>query len=255
VKLLGRCWRTAATLLCFAVFMAGSALFLPVAVPLLGLAPSAEARRRRGKGLARAFFRCFTGLMQGLGVLELGIEGGEVLGQKGLFLVANHPSLIDFVVLAGRVPQADCLVKSSLLDHWAMRWPVRLSGYIPNDRGEETLELCRRSLDEGNSIVVFAEGTRSVPGSLPALKRGAAQLALRCGRPITPVAIRCPDSNLHKGGPWYVAPRERFRMRLTVLEPLDTAAALARNGGEASPAARELTALIEQRIHEVLERD
>jgi 1-acyl-sn-glycerol-3-phosphate acyltransferase len=172
-----------------------------------------------------------------------------------LVIVANHPTLIDFVVLAGLIPRADCLVKSSLRDHWAMRWPVRLAGYIPNDRGEETLELCRLSLAAGNSIVIFPEGTRTPPGAPARFRRGAAQVALRCGKAVTPVAIACPASNLHKGGPWYLAPTMKPRMRLEVLEPQETAALLELHGGQATPAARALTTLLEQRINEVLERE
>lgn len=253
LRLLGRAWRTAATQLCFAVFMSASVLALPLAVLLLVLV-GPRRRGRVGKAVVRVFFRFFVGLMRTLGVLDLEARGLERLNGEGLFVVANHPTLIDFVVLASIVPRADCLVKSSLRIHWAMRWPVALAGYIPNDRGEETLDLCRRSLDSGNSIVIFPEGTRTPAGHPPHLKRGAAQLALRCGRALTQVVIDCPSSNLEKGGTWWLAPPERTRMRVEVLEAEDSAAIMARYDGEANPAARALTALLERRFNEVLQR-
>jgi len=246
-------WRTAATLLCFAVFMSASVLALPLAVLLLALV-GPRRRGRIGKAVVRLFFVFFVGLMRTLGVLDLEVQGLERLQGRGLFVVANHPTLIDFVVLASIVSRADCLVKSSLRTHWAMRWPVGLAAYIPNDRGEETLSLCQRSLDSGNSIVIFPEGTRSTPGLPLHLKRGAAQLALRCGRTLTQVLIDCPASNLERGGSWWVAPPDKARMRIQVLEAEESAAFMARYNGEATLAARALTALLERRFNEELHR-
>ncbi|MGH7441720.1 MAG: lysophospholipid acyltransferase family protein, partial [bacterium] len=183
--------------------MGGSVLALPLTAPLM-LLPDPQ-RGRFGKALVRAFFRFFFGLMRTLCVLKLETRGLERLRAKGLFVVANHPTLIDFVLLAGIVPRADCLVKSALRSHWAMRWPVGLAGYLSNDRGEETLDLCRKSLESGNSIVIFPEGTRTPTGQPVHLRRGAAQLALRCGRAVTQVVIDCPASNLEKGGTWWLA--------------------------------------------------
>jgi 1-acyl-sn-glycerol-3-phosphate acyltransferase len=250
---LDRVWRTAATLLCFAVFMSASVLALPFALGLLVLV-SRQRRGRIGKTVVHVFFRFFFRLMRALGLVDLELRGLERLQGEGLFIVANHPTLIDFVLLAGIVSRADCLVKSSLRGHWALRWPVLLADYIPNDRGEETLELCRRSLESGNSIVIFPEGTRSTPGKPLRLKRGAAQLALRCGRALTQVVIDCPGSNLERGGSWWLAPPQKARMRVEVLGTEESAAFLARHNGGTTLAARALTALLERRFNEVLQR-
>jgi 1-acyl-sn-glycerol-3-phosphate acyltransferase len=252
---LDRAWRTLATLFCFAVFMGSSLLALPLACSVLFIAGSRRRRWRAGKTVVGAYFRFFTWLMRTVGVLDLEVQGLERLQGSGDFIVANHPTLIDFVVLASLVPRADCLVKSGLRRHWAMSWPVILAGYIPNDRGEETVELCRTSLASGNSIVIFPEGTRSPPGKPLKLKRGAAQLAVRCGRPIIPVFINGPLSNLEKNGAWYLAPARRTRMRVEVMEPQDTATMLESCGGQATLAARALTAQLERRFNEVLERE
>jgi 1-acyl-sn-glycerol-3-phosphate acyltransferase len=254
LRLLDRGWRTVATLFCFGVFMSASVLALPLALLLALFAGSRLRRGRIGKTVVRFFFRFFFGLMRWLGCIHLEVRGLERLRGEGLFIVANHPTLIDFVLLAGIVSRADCLVKSSLRSHWALRWPVELADYIPNDRGEETLELCRSSLESGNSIVIFPEGTRTPPGLPLHLKRGAAQLALRCGRALTQVVIDCPSSNLEKGGTWWLAPPKKMRMRVEVLDTEESAAFLARYNGEATLAARALTALLERRFNEVLQR-
>ncbi|HTB23030.1 MAG TPA: lysophospholipid acyltransferase family protein [bacterium] len=227
---------------------------MPFAAPLF-LIPDRRGRRKRaGKALTRIFFRFFTWLMRALGVLDLEILGLEHLQEKDLLILANHPTLIDFVVLAGIVPRADCLVKSSLLSHWAMRWPVSLAGYIPNDRGEKTLGLCKSSLESGNSIVIFPEGTRSTPGKALRLKSGAVQLALRCAPTMTQVVIDCRESNLERGGRWYLAPVRKMLMRVHAFPAYETAPVIERHGGQTRLAARELIDLLERRFDEVLER-
>jgi 1-acyl-sn-glycerol-3-phosphate acyltransferase len=67
-------------------------------------------------------------------------------------------------------------------------------GFVPIDRGNrsraiEGLSLAARRLQEGRSLVVFPEGTRSRDGALLPFKKGPFHLALTTGRPVVPVAI------------------------------------------------------------------
>ena len=52
-------------------------------------------------------------------------------------------------------------------------------------------------LENGNSVVVFAEGTRSRDGKLKAFKKGAFQMAKRAGVKIVPVSL----GNVHRWMP------------------------------------------------------
>lgn len=254
MRWLERAWRTAATHACFAVYIPGSLILgFPASVAVHLLVPAAH-RGRVGKWLLRRWYSFFVGMMTGVGVLEVERRDLELLRRPGLFIVANHPTLIDFPLLGALLPSADCLVKASLLGHWAMRWPVLMGGYITNDQGEHTLALCRTSLLKGNSIVVFPEGTRSPPGRPLRFQRGAAQLALRCASSLVLVRIESTVSNLHKGGRWWLAPPRKVRMRVSVSEEVDMGGWLERCGGEASLAARELTKALEGRYNEELER-
>jgi 1-acyl-sn-glycerol-3-phosphate acyltransferase len=142
--------------------------------------------------------------MRFLGVIRVEFENDEVLREsRGLIVAANHPSLIDVVLLASRMPQADCIVKQALWDTPFVRWIVRRS-YIPNSLGfNETTELCCASFAEGNSLIVFPEGTRTKEGEPPRLRRGAARIALSTGRDILPVRIFSSDARgLRKGDPF-----------------------------------------------------
>jgi 1-acyl-sn-glycerol-3-phosphate acyltransferase len=242
LSLLGRLWRSAATVLCFAVFALGGLLLAPVLLLALLLQRDGVARRRWGKRAVHHSFRAFVALMRWVGVVRVSVEPGlrAQLREGGRFVVANHPTLIDFVVLASLCPQADCLVKGALFRDPTRQWPVRLAGYIRNEDGEQTLALAARSFAEGNSLFIFPEGTRTRPGEAPQFQKGAAQLAVRLGRDVLPLYIRATPSNLHKGAPFYWAPAQAIRMAVEALAPVAVGPFLERRGGEAALAARDL---------------
>jgi 1-acyl-sn-glycerol-3-phosphate acyltransferase len=70
-------------------------------------------------------------------------------------------------------------------------------------------------------LILFPEGTRSVPGKALDFQLGAAAVAVRAGRPLLPVIISCDPPTLAKGEPWYAIPPRRVHFRMRVLEPVD----------------------------------
>lgn len=240
--MLDRLWRSVATIFCFSVFAVGASLLALPFVLLLIFVRDPARRRRLGKRAVHWGFRAFVGLMQAVGVVRVRLDPGlrAALAEGGRFVVANHPTLIDFVVLGSFCPQADCLVKGALFRDPTRRWPVLLAGYIRNEDGEQTLAQAARSFAEGNSLFIFPEGTRTRPGEAPRFQKGAAQLAVRLGRDVLPLLISATPSNLHKGAPFWWAPAAPIDMRLDALAPVAVAPFLAARQGEAALAARDL---------------
>jgi 1-acyl-sn-glycerol-3-phosphate acyltransferase len=101
------------------------------------------------------------------------------------------------------------------------RWAVALSEYITNESAAAMIEGGVKALREGETLVMFPEGTRTKPHQRCIFHRGAANIALRAARVVTPVYIRCEPTTLTKGEPWYHIPRRRIRMTLIVGEDLD----------------------------------
>ena len=85
------------------------------------------------------------------------------------------------------------------------------------------IQACTRSLALGDTLVVFPEGTRSVPGAEPRLHHGAASIALESGRSITPVRITCTPPALMKGIAWYQVPERKMLISVRALEDIDVA--------------------------------
>ena len=218
----GRAWRLAATAICFAAFGA-SALVLTVAVlPATKLLPGgAERRRIRARRLVARSLGRFARLMSFLGVLSYEAEGAERLGRPGQLIVANHPTLIDGVFLASLVPNATCIVKAALARNPLTRASVAAAGYVSNSPAETMIEGAAEALRNGGSVIMFPEGTRTVPGETPQFQRGAAAIALRAAAVVTPVYIRCDPPTLAKREPWYRVPARRPHFALRVGADLD----------------------------------
>ncbi|ENZ0191305.1 TPA: lysophospholipid acyltransferase family protein [Citrobacter koseri] len=201
-------WRLVMTGFCFALFGIGGLLLSVVWFNLLLLLVWNPVRRRR---LARrsiaASFRAFLTVAKTLGVLDYRIEGSDVLRQeKGCLVVANHPTLIDYVLLASVMPETDCLVKSALLKNPFVSGVIRAADYLINSQADALLPACQQRLDQGDTILIFPEGTRTRPGEKMTLQRGAANIAVRCGSDLRVVTIHCSEHLLDKQSKWYDVP-------------------------------------------------
>jgi len=200
----------------FAVFMVGGLLLALLVIPLCRLpGGDAVARYRRVQRVISRSFRVQLWFMRFIGVVNKGrFQGMENLASGGPFLiVANHPTLIDVVLLISRLPEADCVVKKALWGHRFLGATVRAANYIQGD-GERFLESALERLHLGHSIILFPEGTRSPPRGLRPFQRGAARLALASGARIVPVVIRCEPPFLMKGQPWWDVPDRSLTLSL-----------------------------------------
>jgi len=118
------------------------------------------------------------------------------------------------------MPQLDCVVKREAWSNPFMRGVVEAAGYIPNDAGEQLVDRCVERIEQGGSLLIFPEGTRSPEGELGPFQRGAAHTALRSGRPLLPVSIRCDPPTLMRGQKWYDVPPRRMQFSIEVGEPI-----------------------------------
>jgi len=219
---LDRGWRILATGLCFAAFGVGSVLLGALVFPLLRLALPDRARAARlARALIRLTFRAFVRLMRATGVITVEVQGRHRLRGGGRLILANHPTLIDVVLLMALVEQGDCVIKGALGRNPFTRATVRAAGFVFNDDGgEELLQDCVRSLHTGNNLIIFPEGTRTPRGAPLRLQRGAARVAVHGDIDITPVRIRCTPATLAKGDKWYQVPPRRPHFCIAVDETI-----------------------------------
>ncbi|WP_177330545.1 lysophospholipid acyltransferase family protein [Pseudomonas sp. TTU2014-080ASC] len=247
-------WRLIATALSFSLFGIGGVILRVLVFPLLRLLPGdAVAHRTRSRAVVSATFYYFVRFMYRTGVLTYEVEGIERLGQPGQMVIANHPSLIDVVVLIAFIRDANCIVKQSLWHNPFMRGPIRAAQYISNSGSLDMLEEAAGALREGQTLIVFPEGTRTTPGEFREFHRGAAAIALRGARVVTPVVIDVTPTTLTKAEPWYSIPSRRFHFRLRVGE--DIAPAAFNAAGPAPVASRKLNQFLHQHFLKELAQD
>lgn len=214
------CYRLLATGLAFLLFNVGG-LFLSIVVfPLLNLLyPNLQRRQAVAKKVVHITFKGFVAYMECAGIIRLQIEDKRALtAAKGKIVIANHPSLIDVVVLISLLENADCVVKSSLWEKPFLRGVVKSTGYINNDTDPEVfIRNCGESLASGNNLIIFPEGTRTTPGDLPVFKRGASNIAIRTETDLLPLLIEVKPTTLTKGEKWYQVAKKRVIVRLRIL--------------------------------------
>lgn len=214
-----RVWRVPATGLAFAIFGLVGTVFSLTVFPLLYIWPAAQsARRRRARALIAGVFRTYLKLLNGLGLISFSICGREHLHTPGALIIANHPSLLDVVFLMALTP-ANCVVKASLWRNPFTAAAVRLAEYIPNN-AEDVYERCLATLALGDKLIIFPEGTRSVPGAPLKFNRGPAYVAMGAQAPVVPVVIRCEPATLMKHQPWYAVPATPAHFSFAIAPPL-----------------------------------
>ncbi|WP_348820283.1 lysophospholipid acyltransferase family protein [Fontimonas sp. SYSU GA230001] len=227
MRALDRRWRQFATGLCFVVFgVVGVVCGLTIFPAACLTTRDPRVAKRRAQWIVWRWFHLFSHLMRVVGVISWEIHGAEKLRRRGQLIIANHPTLIDVVLLIGYIPEVDCIVKEALFRNPFTRFPIRWAGYIGNGSGSgapptQLVEDCAATLKAGNSLLIFPEGTRSVPGRPIHIPHGTARIALEAGVPVLPVTIRCEPIMLSKHVPWHRVPERPGHYRIEVGEPAD----------------------------------
>jgi 1-acyl-sn-glycerol-3-phosphate acyltransferase len=245
-------WRLAATGLAFTALSLGGFLLAVTAIPFttFGIADPV-LRARRAQRIVQRSFRVYIAMLRRLGVITIEVTGAERLEAcRGRLVVSNHPTLLDVVLIMALVPHAQCIVKHQLWRHPLLGALVRSAGYIRNDLDSEALlDACRRTLEAGNNLIIFPEGTRSVPGQPLRLQRGFAHIATLTAVNLQVIKISCSPVTLTKGEAWYRIPERAPRFRVAVEGVVEIQPFL--ESGSRPLAARRLVSHLERRFAEI----
>ena len=178
-------------------------------------------RRERGQAVGRAGiaygYRLFWTLAQASGLLQMDARVLDALrDERGLILVANHPSLLDALMLVARLPRSACIMKASLLKNPFLGAGARLARYIRNDSAIGMVRQAVGDLRAGGQLVLFPEGTRTTQAPTNPFLPGVTLIAKRAGVPIQTLFIDTDSPYLGKGWPlWRLPPMPvRFSVRL-----------------------------------------
>ena len=195
---------------------ASSLLWNLGALPLYWLLPERVGRKFGRQGIAWVY-GAFWRLASATGMLRLEADALRPLrNEPGLVIVANHPSMLDAMMLVAELPRSACIMKASLLRNPFLGPGAKLARYIPNDSPHGMIRAAVTALHEGGQLVLFPEGTRTQQWPLSPLTGSFAVIAKRARAPVQSVFIDTDSPYLGKGWPiWRLPPLPIvFRARL-----------------------------------------
>ena len=133
---------------------------------------------------------------------------GHIQRNRAAVYAVNHTSNVEPPILYGALsdlfPRLRIVYKAELRKLPVLVQAFDLGGFVPLERGrpEQSLPAIERAaaaLREGNSFLIFPEGTRSRTGALLPFKKGGFVMAIKGQAPIVPVAIKGARDAMRKG--------------------------------------------------------
>lgn len=127
--------------------------------------------------------------------IDLDINGLENIPQETCVFVGNHSSILDIPILLyatkrnlGFIAKKEIL-KTPIIGYW-----LKNSKCVPIDRENaraaiESINEAIKNIQEGNSMVIFPEGTRNKEGKVGKFKKGSLRIGTKSKAPIVPVSI------------------------------------------------------------------
>jgi len=153
------------------------------------------------------------------------VEGREHLpvGRAAVYC-SNHQSNVDPPVLFQALhPRMHILYKHEIDRIPVLARAFRMGGFIPVDRRNKeaalrSIDAGARSIQSGNSFLIFPEGTRSKTPELLPFKKGGFIMAIKAQAPVVPIAVQGGRSAMRKGS-WIIRP---VTVRIRVGAPVES---------------------------------
>lgn len=137
-------------------------------------------------------------------------------------VVSNHQSLVDIIVIYSLFKHFRWTSKLENFRLPFVGWVLRLNNSIKIFRNDPDAygkfrKQALKALSDGNSIMIFPEGTRSKNTRLRKFKEGAFRVALETGSDILPVVLNGTGKAIPKKG-WSLEGKQKLVCK--VLDPL-----------------------------------
>lgn len=225
--MIDRIWRGLCTIFAYIIF-GFAALLGELILPFcMARYPKGKARELASRRAISRLWSLFLGYLKYTGVIRYHFHHDERLGKPGQLILANHPSLLDILLLLSAIPGSNCVVKSSLWNNPFLRRTMSNAGFIANNASEETFEKTIAALQKGEVVIIFPEGTRTGYDGRINFNRAAVTIGMRGASEIVPVVIRMNPLGLKKGDRFYRIPEKAYDYQIYIGEPIIPGARLA----------------------------
>jgi 1-acyl-sn-glycerol-3-phosphate acyltransferase len=206
------------TMLTYGIFVVGSFI-----LTFIGLVFAIIPVGRNGlKYIFHSLISFFTGLIMNLSLNKVSVvnQTKETFKTPSI-IIANHSSFLDILMTTMLHPKLILLTNKWVYNSPVFGGVVRLAGYYQVTEGAaESITHLQKKVDEGFSIVVFPEGTRSESGKMTRFHKGAFYLAEQLQLPIRPLLIHGASDSIPKST-IYVSPTDITLKFLPPVSPKD----------------------------------
>ncbi|HEX7070576.1 MAG TPA: lysophospholipid acyltransferase family protein, partial [Rhodothermales bacterium] len=134
-------------------------------------------------------------ILRGCGIRVEVDDQAKLDPDKPYIFVSNHQNSLDILALAAALPYPFGFIAKAELERVPfLGFAIRNSASVLINRSDprsslESIRLAGERIRGGNSVQVFAEGSRSYAATVAPFKKGAFLLAVEAGVPLVPVAI------------------------------------------------------------------
>ncbi|MHB8920458.1 MAG: lysophospholipid acyltransferase family protein [Halothiobacillus sp.] len=199
-------YETIAMVLGLMAFAVLCLIWLPFAW-ILGFVSSGLRGRRIGRWFIHLGFRLYLGFLRLFCANRFDLSALDTLKTAPpRVLVANHPSLLDALLIVSRLPNVVCVMKAGLMNNILFGAAARRAGYIRNDGPLEMILQADAALKEGAHVLIFPEGGRTQHFPLDVFGKSAALIAKRADVSIQTVLIKFSSPYLGKQWPLWRRP-------------------------------------------------
>ena len=177
------------------------------------------------------------------------IDKHKIDNSKAVVFVSNHQSEFDIVAMSRLYAHFKWVSKAEIFNGPIIGWNMRLNKYIALKRGDrrsivKMIRDCMSTIENGSSVFIFPEGTRSKTGTLRPFSAGAFVIAQKSKVPIQPIAISGTKDIMLKGS-WML--NYKANVTITVLDEIPYEEF---KDKDASDIAKEVRALIAKHVKE-----
>lgn len=187
------------SILSFTYYGLGGFLLSIISVILMKIIPISRIKKEK------AFHFLMSKFMQSVLMTYPSIRRKIINTQNETFdkpavIIANHTSFLDILAVGMLSPKIIFLVNDWVYNSPIFGKGVRLAGFYPVSSGiDNGIEHLRAKVEQGFSLMVFPEGTRSVDNTIKRFHKGAFYLAEQFQLDIIPVVIHGYSEVLPKG--------------------------------------------------------
>ena len=159
--------------------------------------------------------------------------------KKPAIIVCNHQSYIDLALLPTLYPKMNLFTNKFAWNSFLFGKIVKLADFYPANLGyEQSIDKVTEKMNEGYSVLIFPEGTRSTTGNILRFHKGAFLLAEKLQADIIPIVLHGADYCLPKNDFYY----RESTLTLKILPRIKATDDLVKNGYQ--DAAKNVCALM-----------